>query len=389
MPAIPADDDAVSVTDVRDRLVEVVQGLRTRASDGGRRRPNIYGSGPVGGDPGDTLGAAFVGSEAYRGWMERFPGGGPGQRIDAISEASPLPLRLADGRRTALRAIVSADDAVAGSLVAPDRAPLEDLGRRPAVVRDLVTIMPTTSDLIEFPRKLPRSAQAEMVAEATAATGTSGTKPEADLSFELVEVRVHTIAVHLPVTKQVLADATLLRAFIDTELIADVDEVLDVEMIVGGGGPNAFVGILNTPGIGGPVTAGAGEGPIDVIRKGRTLVQTNGRTTPTAVLVNPDDSEAIDLLKVNAEVNHYARDPFGSAATPLLYGMRIVESESVPAGTGLIGDFRKAVLFDREDASVSVGTIGDDFIRNIVRILAEGRWGFVVSRPSAFAELTF
>jgi HK97 family phage major capsid protein len=50
----------------------------------------------------------------------------------------------------------------------------------------------------------------------------------------------------------------------------------------------------------------------------------------------------------------------------------------------MVGDFRRAVLFDRESTTISVGTAGDDFIRNIVRVLAEMRAGFGVLRPSAF-----
>ena len=56
----------------------------------------------------------------------------------------------------------------------------------------------------------------------------------------------------------------------------------------------------------------------------------------------------------------------------------------VPGGMRALG---KAVLFDREDVKISVGTVGDDFIRNIVRVLGELRAGFAVVRPSAFVEV--
>jgi len=74
----------------------------------------------------------------------------------------------------------------------------------------------------------------------------------------------------------------------------------------------------------------------------------------------------------------------GSSFSPTVWGMNLVESEAVPPGTALVGDFRRAVLFDRENVTITVGTAGDDFIRNIVRILAEMRAGFGVIRPTAF-----
>ena len=67
--------------------------------------------------------------------------------------------------------------------------------------------------------------------------------------------------------------------------------------------------------------------------------------------------------------------------------MGVVETEAVPAGTALVGDWRRAVLFDRRSLTISVGTVGDDFIRNIVRLLGEVRAGFTVVRPTAFVEV--
>ncbi len=70
-----------------------------------------------------------------------------------------------------------------------------------------------------------------------------------------------------------------------------------------------------------------------------------------------------------------------------LWGVSVVESEAVPAGTALVGDFRRALLFDHESSAISVGTVGDDFIRNIVRILCEARAAFGIFRPKAFVAV--
>jgi HK97 family phage major capsid protein len=50
-----------------------------------------------------------------------------------------------------------------------------------------------------------------------------------------------------------------------------------------------------------------------------------------------------------------------------------------------VADFRKAVLWDRQDASLAVSNQhADFFIRNMVAILAEARYAFGVIQPSAF-----
>ena len=106
------------------------------------------------------------------------------------------------------------------------------------------------------------------------------------------------------------------------------------------------------------------------------------------MVINPEDLEKIERYKRNNEVNNFLRDPWGPVGTPTLYGMSVVESVAIPAGTGLVGAFNKAILFDREQVAISVGTAGDDFIRNLVRVLGELRAGFTVARVKAFAKLT-
>jgi HK97 family phage major capsid protein len=64
----------------------------------------------------------------------------------------------------------------------------------------------------------------------------------------------------------------------------------------------------------------------------------------------------------------------------------VVENEACPLGFALVGDFRRAILWDRESVQISVGTANEDFIRNLVRVLAEIRVGFGVVRP-AFVEV--
>jgi len=117
-----------------------------------------------------------------------------------------------------------------------------------------------------------------------------------------------------------------------------------------------------------------------------------GRARPSpvkgvAAVCSDHNVERWDQLK-DGYNQYLLTDPRTSGGIPNLWGsVPVVESEACPAGTALLGDFRKAVLFDREDVQVSVGTADQDFIRNIVRLLAETRLGFAVTRPAAFVEV--
>ncbi len=66
----------------------------------------------------------------------------------------------------------------------------------------------------------------------------------------------------------------------------------------------------------------------------------------------------------------------------------MVESEGATAGIGYVGDFRKCVLWDREQGSIQVSDSHSDFfIRNMVAILAELRAAFGCVQPNALVEI--
>jgi HK97 family phage major capsid protein len=402
----------------------ITDAFKARSTGQGQGKPDLYGGGDASGsDPtkiraggsGDsayTPGELFVRSEAYEAWMKKFPTGPPesgfyqSEAVEFRGMSAMLGLVQATDRLRAggtltpakFRALVTAADASAGQLIRPDYRGLLEPGLvRPLTIRDLVTVIPTTTDAIEYVKEASRITNAAPVAEAVqlAHTGDEiATKPEGGLTFSLVSDVVRTLAEWVPATRRVLSDAPQLRAYIDSYLTDDLAIELEDQMIAGNGSGQNFRGILNTVGI---QTAGPPAGTtnaLDVLRTARRLVVVNARTFPTAVLVNPVDSEAIDILKFGGATPtaYVGNGPYtqGGQFNPTVWGMNIVESEAVPAGTALVGDFRRAVLFDRENTTITVGTAGDDFIRNIVRILAEMRAGFGVIRPSAFvaADLT-
>jgi len=304
-------------------------------------------------------------------------------------------MRAALGLRTGsdkMRALTTANDASAGLFVQSLRRGLIEPGLvRPLTIRQLVSVLPVTTDTIEYVKEASRISAAAPVAEATALTGTSGTKPEGGLTFATVTDTVKTIAEWVPATKRILADAPQVQAYIDEYLTRDLAEELEDQMVSGSGSGENFTGILNTAGVQ-TQAALANDNNFDVIRRAKTLVRLNARTVATAAVLNPVDAQNMDIAKSGSAASPYGywgAGPFGAGAGPQnLWGIPIVESEAVAAGTGLVGDFSRAILYDRESTQISVGTVNDDFIRNIVRILAELRAGFGVIRPKAFVHVT-
>lgn len=335
---------------------------------------------PAGPAAAKTLGAHFVESEL---WQNYVKGAAPGGRFPDGQHVQSPPLRI--GEFLSLKTLITGGGATSGGAftIADQSGIYDPLGRRPVSLRTIVTVRQTTSDAVEFVRQLTRVNAAAPVAEATATSGASGTKPEGGFTFERVQELVRTIAEWVPATKRALSDAAQLRGIIDDELRADLAEQVDWQIVNGDGTGENFTGLVSTPG----TQAQAWDTNIlTTTRKGRTKVMTVGRSTPSAYGLHPIDWETIDLLQDN-EARYYFGGP-SAMGTPRLWGLPVVESEAFTQGTGWVGDWRRVVLWDREEANVSVSdSHADFFTRNMVAILAELRATMGVIRPAAFVSL--
>lgn len=339
-----------------------------------------------------TIGQMFVESAEFVSMMKGLPEGFYAGKSRV--QSSPFGVKAL---------VTGVSDTSGGAFVTADRqSDLELLGRRPLTIRDLVAKRQTTSDTVEFVQQTTQTAAAAMVPEATTAAAPTapgsagalvqaaggGYKPEGSIAYQVVTATVRTLAEWIPATKRSLADVSQLRGLIDQELKDDLAEVEENQILNGSGSGENLTGILNTSGIqtqAASATVAGVDTKTETALKARTKVLTVGRARPTAYVLNPLDWEAISLARI-------AKNPQNegtAGAIPVLHGLPVVESEAIAQGTGLIGDFRKAVIWDREQASISVtDSHADFFIRNLVAILAEQREAFGVLRPKAFCKFT-
>ncbi|MGI8423577.1 MAG: phage major capsid protein [Chloroflexota bacterium] len=331
-----------------------------------------------------SVGQRFATDPAYQNWFKAVA---PNGLIpDSAKHLQSPPLHFKGMRELDMQAalITGTSDTSGGAFVTPTYYPgLTELGRRPLTIRQIITNLQTESDTVEYVRITTETNAAAPVVEATAASGGSGVKPESALAFERVTTAVKTIAHWIPATKRALSDASQIRGLIDAFLRYGLDEELEDQIANGDGVGENFTGILNTTG----TQAQAWDtNVLTTTRKARRKVRTVGRRIPTAFILNPEDWEIIDLLADN-EARYYFGGPL-AMGTPRLWGLPVIESEAVPLGTGLVGDFAVCVLWDREQGSISVSDSHSDFfIRNLVAILAELRAAFGILKPNAIVEI--
>lgn len=341
-----------------------------------------------------TVGGKFFDAKAYADWLKGFPNG---QIPDGMKGITGPPIGFGGMENLGLVApgqknVVQVGDHTgsAGTLVYPQHLGLVDQGmfQRPLVIRDLITIGQTGTDVVDFVVEKSFTNNASVVAEATASSGTSGTKPESGFDLEPETANVRTIAHWIPATKRALSDAGQVRTLIDTFLTYGLDVKLEDEILTGDGTGQHLTGLAHTTGVQAQpwsaVVLTGGAGILETTRKAITKVQVNGRTEPTAFVFTPSDWEAIELqrMKLNPQYD------FGGRMGRSLHGLPVVLSQGLTDGTGYVANWRYAVLWDREQAAIQVSdSHADFFVRNLVAFLAELRAAFGIFRPAAFCSI--
>jgi HK97 family phage major capsid protein len=333
-----------------------------------------------------SLGEQFVRSAEWQGYIAQYPNGNIPEksRIQSppLDVKSLTAIRRGNGRKTLL---YEGSLTSAGAMVIPDYTGiLERLGRPPLVIRDILSIRTTVSDIVWFVQQTSRVQAAAPTPESTT-TATGGTKPEGGFTFAQVSAPVRTIAEWIPATKRAIADVGQLMGIIDDELRQDLAQTEENQLLNGDGTGENLTGILNTSGI--QVQAFvAGTNLFDSIYGGITKARWTGFVEPNAIVVHPTDNQTMMLAK-DQYGRYFGNGPF-QQGPDTIWGLPKVVTPKIAQGTALVGDFQKGVIWDRMAATLSVSdSHADFFVRNMVAVLGEQRETFGVLRPVAFVKV--
>jgi HK97 family phage major capsid protein len=296
--------------------------------------------------------------------------------------------------------------ASAGALARPDRDPTVYRtigGMRQIRIADLIPSIPTSSNAVEIMRLATAGNPAgpqQAASEPSSAVG--GGELEAKLAttltWELVTVKIPTIAVHTRASRQVLSDAPMLQSIIDSELTYKLQLESDAQLLLGDGTGQNLTGILNDVSINdvgeianGTSTADLPGAMIDHIRAGITECQLSEYYNVNGLVLNPADWQTLETAK--ATDGHYLLVAFAATSpeTPSVWRVPVIVTNAMPADSFLLGDWNLgAQLYRREGVSVRVSeSHADNFTQNAVQILAEERYGLGISRPKAFCKGSF
>lgn len=311
--------------------------------------------------PAASFGEQFTKSDAFASMQKSGVKSGRIEIKASIVNASGASQPLVEAQR------------VAGIVTAPQRR---------LTIRDLLTSGPTSSNSIEFARELV------FTNNAGAQNGEGTLKPESGITFELANAPVCTLAHWIPASRQVLDDAPMLASYIDTRMMYGLKLVEEAQILLGDGTAGKLKGIMHADNSN-DVTFTVADGTmIDQIRKAITLAQLS-EYQPDTIVLHPSDLETIELAKDDQGRYIWVNPNSANGAAP--WGLRAVVTTAIPAGKFLLGAFAMgAQIWDRQQAAIEVSRENsDNFVKNMVTILAEERLALTVYRPAAFIVGTF
>jgi hypothetical protein len=195
-------------------------------------------------------------------------------------------------------------------------------------------------------------------------------KPEADIVPSVKSAALNTYAHWKGITRQALEDLPRIQNIVENALRNGI--LLKIEA-------DTAAALLAD------ATIPTAEYPdlLTGIRVAIGEVQAAGYSNPTGILLNPADFAELDVTIMGGTLG-------GPTVNSSFWGVRAYAVGAIPVGTSYVGDLKTGLtLFDRAQTAVYLtDSHADNFIRNILVVLAEARALPVVTGPSAMHKVT-
>ena len=257
---------------------------------------------------------------------------------------------------------------------------------RRLTLRDVLPVMPTDSNLIEFTREnaFTNNAGPQRDTASPLAAVENQTLNESANTFTLATTPVVTLGHWIPVSQQVMGDSPMLSAHINSRLMYGLKLKEETQLLKGLGTGRELAGIQTS------ATAYVPESPqltneIDIIRDAITQAQV-AEYSPNFIVLNPIDWDSIQRRKVGSSDDRYVYgDPNMSWNATPLWGLTPIVTNSQTAGTFLLGDVNGCAIFDRQQASVEASfEDSTNFQKLMVSLRATERLALAIFRTEAF-----
>ena len=271
--------------------------------------------------------------------------------------------------------------------------------RNPNSVIDLFSVIPTDTYQYKYLEETTFTNNSAEVAEA-------GAFGESAIAFTENTENIRKFGVSIPVTEELLSDVASVNGYLDSRLKTMLQLRLDSELINGDGSAPNIRGILNKSGINTfDFSSYAGNlGRIGQLYEAITEIRKDAFMEADAILMHPSDwndvvTSVTSDFAGTSSAGYAGKDPlfvgagmFGNGVNPSIWGVTVVPTTAITAGTVLVGTFGGGLashIITREGMEVAMSDSHDDFFtKDKVMMKASMRLGFAIYRATAFCSIT-
>lgn len=253
-----------------------------------------------------------------------------------------------------------------------------DKATRPIQVLDIIPTGPTNMAAIKYMEETTRTHNA---AERSAAAAYQ------EDAFALTERSkdVRSIGTSIPVTDEQLQDVAGVQSYLEQRLGFGIRQRLDSQVLNGDDNAPNIAGILGHADI--QTQALGGDPRPDAFYKAMVKVRVTGRAFPSAHIIHPNDWQQIRLLTTADGI--YIFGPPSQVGEERMWGLQVVQADSLTEGTGLTGDFINfCKLYEKLGLEIVVGYVNDDLTKGKRTIRAGVRVAMAIYRGAAFCKVT-
>lgn len=255
-----------------------------------------------------------------------------------------------------------------GSLFGPTVSPL--------TLVDLLPSTPIGSDSYEF-------VQLSRISNAGVQETEGAVKNETEFSAELVTAKIATIAHWTAASRQVLADnvelSDILLGILGIDVVAKYEDLL----INGNGTTDKIHGLL----LQASLFSHSKSHPVDRLSEAVAAMWETGYMA-NAVVLNALDWSDFETERADQGDGQYVAGGWANPAVPSVWRLPVARATGLTQGTALILDTRRIKLLDRQQVSTAVSSEDrDNFVRNLVTLLAEMRGGLAVYDTGAVVKV--
>lgn len=245
---------------------------------------------------------------------------------------------------------------------------------QPNVFLDLITRGSTDSPYIKYRQLIS-------VTSAAASVNENAEKPLSQLGTQMAEAKEWTCADGFKVTNQELHDDGIISTLINQTLMRNLNAYLEKTILNGDSSTDvAQKGILNTTGT---QQVAFDTDIFTTARHAKRVLSAIG-TNIQAIVLNPEDNETIDLTK-DKQDRFYGQGPFAMGPSTL-WGIPRIESQALPKGTAVMGDFSTVQLLNYVPLTIEAFNQNEDDARhNLTYVRAEERNMLFIREPKCLA----